>query len=429
MDGGGSTRYNVEVDKIVIRGGRKLNGEVAVSGSKNAALPLMAASLLTEGTHRLRRVPELADVRTMQLLLASMGLSSQRDGGALAITVPSQIEPIAPYELVKTMRASVLVLGPLLARVGKARVSLPGGCAIGARPIDQHLKGLEVLGAQIELKHGYVEASCTRLAGARVAFDLVTVTGTENLMMAAALAKGTTVLTNAAREPEIEDLAAALNRMGAKITGAGTDTITIDGVTQLQPLDHEVIADRIETGTLMAAAVATGGEVVLKGARPRDLEAVIQKLRNAGAAIETSGTELCVGRPMRLKAVEVCTQPHPGFPTDMQAQTMALCATAEGSSVFEETVFENRFMHVLELQRMGADITTNGHIAIVKGVPSLQGAQVMATDLRASASLVIAGLIAEGSTEVQRVYHLDRGYERLEVKLTALGADISRVKA
>ena len=417
------------MDKIVIRGGRKLRGEVQVSGSKNASLPLIAASLLAEGTHRLRRVPDLADVRTMQRLLASMGLTTERTDGSLSIKVPAQLEPVAPYELVKTMRAAVLVLGPLAARVGKARVSLPGGCAIGARPIDQHLKGLAALGADIKLSHGYVELTCERLRGAQVAFDLVTVTGTENLMMAAALAKGRSVLTNAACEPEIADLAAALNRMGAKIGGAGTETIEIEGVEALAPLDHTVIADRIEAGTLMVAAAAAGGEVTLQGARPVDLAALIEKLRAIGAAVTVAGETVHVAREGRARAVNVCTEPHPGFPTDMQAQTMALCTTAEGTSHFEETVFENRFMHVLELQRMGADITINGRVALVQGVDRLQGAPVMATDLRASASLVLAGLMAEGQTEVQRVYHLDRGYERLDEKLSALGADVRRMRA
>lgn len=416
------------MDKIVIRGGRKLRGEVQVSGSKNATLPLMAASLLAEGAHRLRRVPDLADVRTMQRLLGSMGLTTERADGSLSIGVPAQLEPVAPYELVKTMRAAVLVLGPLAARVGRARVSLPGGCAIGARPIDQHLKGLAALGADIKLSHGYVELTCDRLRGAEVAFDLVTVTGTENLMMAAALAKGRTVLTNAAREPEVEDLAAALNAMGAKISGAGTDTLEIEGVDALAPLDHTVIADRIEAGTLMVAAAAAGGEVTLLGARPADLEALMQKLRSIGVAVAVEGDVVRVAPNGRARAVDITTEPHPGFPTDMQAQTMALCSTAEGTSRFEETVFENRFMHVLELQRMGADININGRVALLKGVDRLQGAQVMATDLRASACLVLAGLMAEGQTEIQRVYHLDRGYERLDAKLAALGADVRRVR-
>jgi UDP-N-acetylglucosamine 1-carboxyvinyltransferase len=417
------------VEKIVIRGGRRLRGEVQVSGSKNASLPLMAASLLAEGTHQLRRVPDLADVRTLQRLLGNMGVTSQRRGGDLSITVPAQLEPVAPYEMVKTMRASVLVLGPLAARVGRARVSLPGGCAIGARPIDQHLKGLAALGAEIKLNHGYVELTCGRLVGAHVAFDLATVTGTENLMMAAALAKGTTVLTNAAREPEITDLQTALNRMGARIQGAGSETLEIQGVDALRPLDHTVIADRIEAGTLMAATAAAGGEVTLHGLVAADLTALIDRLRASGVEVALEGDSVRVRREARLRAIEVRTLPHPGFPTDMQAQTMALCATAEGTSRFEETVFENRFMHVLELQRLGADITVNGRVAVVKGVERLQGAPVMATDLRASACLVLAGLSAEGQTEVQRVYHLDRGYERLDEKLAALGADVKRVRA
>lgn len=416
------------MDKIVIRGGRQLAGEVQVSGSKNATLPLMAASLLAEGAHCLQRVPDLADVRTMLRLLSHMGLTAVRsDGGGLSLSVPTHLEPVAPYDLVKTMRASVLVLGPLAARLGRARVSLPGGCAIGARPIDQHLKGLAALGAKIELSHGYVELRCKRLVGAPVEFDVVTVTGTENLMMAAALARGTTVLTNAACEPEVEDLAAALNQMGARIEGAGTTTVTIEGVDSLRPLNHTVIADRIEAGTLIVAAAATGGDVTVCGVRPLDLQAVLGKLREAGVDLTVTGDRVRVRREQRARAVEVCTQPHPGFPTDMQAQTMALCATASGSSIFEETVFENRFMHVLELQRLGADISINGRVAVVKGVAALQGAPVMATDLRASACLVLAGLMAEGQTEVQRVYHLDRGYERLEEKLASLGADVRRV--
>ncbi len=417
------------MDKIVIRGGRKLRGEVQVSGAKNAALPLMAASLLAEGSHRLRRVPDLADVRTMQRLLASMGLTTERVDGSLSIGVPAQLEPVAPYELVKTMRASVLVLGPLAARVGRARVSLPGGCAIGARPLDQHLKGLAALGADIKLSHGYVELSCGRLRGCDLKLDLVTVTGTENLMMAAALAQGRTVLTNAAREPEVGDLAAALNAMGARISGAGTDTIEIEGVDGLAPLDHTVIADRIEAGTLMVAAAAAGGEVTLRGSRPADLAALTHKLRAIGVEVAVEGDRVRVAREKRAVAVDITTEPHPGFPTDMQAQTMALCSVAEGTSRFEETVFENRFMHVLELQRMGADISIDGRVALVRGVDRLQGAQVMATDLRASACLVLAGLMAEGQTEIQRVYHLDRGYERLDVKLAALGADVRRVRA
>ena len=424
------------MDTLVIKGGRALEGEVAVSGAKNAALPAMAASLLAPGEHRLRRVPRLADVTTLARLLGHMGVEVARGRGRagheLALRTPETLRPEAPYEIVKTMRGSVLVLGPLLARVGRARVSLPGGCAIGARPIDQHLKGLAALGADIQLRHGYVEAEAPAggLRGARVAFDVVTVTGTENLLMAAALAKGTTVLENAAREPEVADLGRALEGMGARVRGAGTDTVEIEGVDALRPLDHEVIPDRIEAGTLLVAAAATGGDVTLVGVLPEQVEALALKLREAGVAVEAAGPDrLRVRAPKRLRAVDLRTAPYPGFATDMQAQTMALLTVAEGSSVIEETVFENRFMHALELQRMGADIAVSGRTAVVKGVPRLSGAPVMATDLRASASLVIAGLLADGSTTVQRVYHLDRGYERLERKLRALGADVRRVAA
>ncbi|HUB07722.1 MAG TPA: UDP-N-acetylglucosamine 1-carboxyvinyltransferase [Myxococcales bacterium] len=421
------------MDALVIRGGRALRGEVEVSGAKNAALPAMAASLLAPGEHRLRRVPRLADVATLGRLLGHMGVEVERGRGRagheLVLRTPEAPKAEAPYEIVKTMRGSVLVLGPLLARVGRARVSLPGGCAIGARPIDQHLKGLAALGADIQLRHGYVEAAAPAggLRGARVAFDVVTVTGTENLLMAAALAKGTTVLENAAREPEVSDLGRALTGMGAHIQGAGSDTIEIEGVPELRPLDHEVIADRIEAGTLLVAAAATGGDVELGGARAEHLEALLLKLREAGVSVETHGDRVRVRGAGRLRAVDVRTAPFPGFATDMQAQTMALLTVADGSSVIEETVFENRFMHVLELHRMGADIAVSGRTAVVKGVPRLSGAPVMATDLRASASLVIAGLVAEGTTTVQRVYHLDRGYERLERKLRSLGGDVRRV--
>lgn len=419
------------MDKLVIQGGRRLAGEVQVSGAKNAALPAMAAALLAEGTHRLRRVPRLADVATLSRLLSHMGVTVERGQGkdehALALTTPAQTKPEAPYEIVKTMRGSVLVLGPLLARLGKARVSLPGGCAIGARPIDQHLKALAALGADIRLDHGYVEASAPGgLRGARVIFDVPTVTGTENALMAAALAKGTTILENAAREPEIEDLARALGAMGARIQGAGSVRIEIEGVPALRPLDHEVIADRIEAGTLMVAAAAAGGDVRLAGVEPAHVEPLSQKLREAGVAVDAERATLRVRSTDRPHPVNLRTAPHPGFPTDMQAQMMALLSVATGSSVIEETVFENRFMHVLELRRLGADIAVSGRTAVVKGVERLSGAPVMATDLRASASLVLAGLLAEGRTEVQRVYHLDRGYERLERKLNALGADVQR---
>ena len=433
------------MDRMIVRGGKALAGEVEVSGAKNAALPVMTASLLCEGEHRIRRVPVLADVATMARLLGHMGAEVVRGRGRarteLRIRTPAAPRPEAPYELVKTMRASVLALGPLVARLGRARVSLPGGCAIGARPIDQHLKGLAALGAELRLEHGYVEAvlprhgpgPAPRLRGAHVPFDVVTVTGTENLLMAAALARGTTVLTNAAREPEVEDLARALRGMGARIEGAGTDVVEIEGVDELRPLDHEVVADRIEAGTLMIAGAATRGNVVLRNIVPAHLEALSQKLREAGATVESfsDGGRACVRvrGGGRLRSVDLRTHPYPGFPTDMQAQTMVLLCLAQGSAVVEETVFENRFMHVLELTRMGADITVSGRTAVVKGVEALSGAPVMATDLRASASLVLAGLLADGETEVQRVYHLDRGYERLERKLRALGADIRRASA
>ncbi len=423
------------MDTLVLHGGRPLSGRVAVSGAKNAALPAMAAALLCPGEHRLRRVPRLADVATLSRLLAHMGVAiergSGRRGGELRLVSPAACRPEAPYDLVKTMRASVLVLGPLLARQGRARVSLPGGCAIGARPIDQHLKALAALGADIRLAHGYVEAEAPPggLRGAHVPFDVPTVTGTENVLMAASLARGRTVLTNAAREPEVEDLARALISMGARISGAGGDVIEIEGVEGLNPLAHEVIPDRIEAGTLLVAAAATGGEVTLDGARPDQLEALIDKLREAGSRVEEIDGALWLRSRARASAVAVRTAPYPGFPTDMQAQVMALAAVAEGSSVIEETVFENRFMHALELRRMGADITVTGRTAIVRGVRKLSGAPVMATDLRASASLVVAGLAAEGRTVVQRVYHLDRGYDRLERKLRSLGARIRRVAA
>ncbi len=421
------------MDKIVVVGGKRLKGEVTVSGAKNAALPILASSLLAEGAHLYRNVPKLADVNTMVKLLGTMGATAERGKGrrtdAVSIDVPAKMSPEAPYELVKTMRASVLVLGPLLARFGRARVSLPGGCAIGARPIDQHLKGFERLGAEITLKHGYVEATAKRLKGATIAFDVVTVTGTENVMMAACLAKGRTVLENAAREPEIQELANVLNKMGARVSGAGTDTITIEGVDTLNPVEHAILPDRIEAGTLLVAAALTRGDVLVKRVIPEHLEPVIQKLREAGATITAEADGLRVKGPEVIKAVDVKTLPHPGFPTDMQAQLMVLITVAEGSSIITETVFENRFMHVLELNRMGANIAVDGHTAVVKGVGALQGAPVMATDLRASASLVLAGLRAEGKTEVHRVYHLDRGYERLEKKLKALGAEIKRAKA
>jgi len=420
------------MDAIWIKGGKRLVGEVEVSGAKNAALPILAASLLAEGKHTFRNVPELADVSTMLKLLGTMGCEAARDRRARKvchIEVGPRVSPEARYELVKTMRASVVVLGPLVARWGRARVSMPGGCAIGARPIDQHLKGLEALGAQVSLHEGYVEAKAKRLKGATVAFDRITVTGTENVLMAAVLAKGRTVLENCAREPEVEELARVLNKMGARVSGAGTDVITIDGVDTLSPVDHAIIPDRIEAGTLLVAAAITGGDVRVRHAVPEHLEAVLVKLREVGCHIRSEGDGLHITGPAHPKATDIETQEHPGFPTDMQAQLMVLLSVAQGTSVISENIFENRFMHVPELQRMGADITIRGPTAVVKGRRHLSGAQVMATDLRASASLVLAGLRAEGKTLVSRVYHLDRGYERLERKLKRLGADIRRVKA
>jgi UDP-N-acetylglucosamine 1-carboxyvinyltransferase len=423
------------MDKIIIEGGVPLRGEVQVSGAKNAALPAMAAALLAEGDHVLRNVPDLADVRTMGRLLANMGCQvSAGDGAArhtTSIRVPASVTPEAPYELVKTMRASVLVLGPLLARWGRGRVSLPGGCAIGARPIDQHLKGLAALGAEIVLEHGYVEARTPggRLKGTRFTFDGQTVTGTENLVMAAVLAEGHTVLGNCALEPEVVDLAQALRAMGAKIEGDGTSEIRIEGVERLKPMSHQVIPDRIEAGTLLVAGALPGGDVVVRGCLPDHLESLVEKLRLTGATVQPAPGGLRVRGDGRPRPVDVRTAPFPGFATDMQAQMMVLLAVAEGSSVVIENVFENRFMHVQELRRLGADIAIDGKTALVKGVPALSGAPVMASDLRASAALVLAGLLAAGTTEVLRVYHLDRGYERLEERLAPLGARIRRVRA
>ena len=416
------------MEKIVIRGGNRLKGEVQVSGAKNSALPLLFATLLAPGLHRVANVPQLRDITTVEKVLSILGAHVIREGDVFSVDA-NAIESIeAPYELVRTMRASVLVLGPLLARLGHARVSLPGGCAIGARPINLHLKGLEALGAKISLDHGYVEARAKRLRGARIYLDTPTVGGTENLMMAASLARGTTLLENAAREPEIVELAEALNKMGGKVDGAGSDSITIEGVDELKPLIHAVMPDRIEAGTFMIAAAITRGDVRVIGALPQHQEALIAKLREAGVELIEEAGAIRVKGPRKIQPVDIKTRPHPGFPTDMQAQFMALMALAGGSSVISENVFENRFMHVCELQRMGADITIEGHAATVKGVKSLCGAPVMATDLRASASLILAGLAAENTTEVSRIYHLDRGYERIETKLKALGADIERVK-
>ncbi len=415
------------MDKLVIEGGVPLAGTVAISGAKNAALPILTAALLTDEPLIVENVPHLRDVSTMLNLLMQMGVTAVLDEkGSVELRAAKITDPVASYELVKTMRASVLVLGPLVARLGEARVSLPGGCAIGLRPVDQHLKGLQALGATIAMEHGYMIARAGRLRGARICMDIVTVTGTENLMMAATLADGVTVIENAAREPEIPDLAACLTAMGAKISGAGTDVITIEGVKRLHGARHAVMPDRIETGTFLAAAAATGGDVRLTGARPQTLDAVLDKLREAGVRIETGADWIHVKANGALQAANVRTAPYPAFPTDMQAQFMALSSVAQGTSRIVETIFENRFMHVQELKRLGADIEVEGNTAVIKGVAHLDGATVMATDLRASASLVVAGLVARGTTTVERIYHLDRGYERIEEKLSRLGARIRR---
>ena len=417
------------MDSIEIVGGNRLAGTVPISGAKNAALPIMTAALLADGEHVFRNVPNLRDVHTMTRLLGRLGVKAEYEKGLVRVRSTGHIEPIAPYDLVKEMRASVLVLGPLVARCGKAIVSLPGGCAIGARPIDQHLKGLSAMGSRIELNHGYVEVTVPRgrLRGAEITLDFPTHTGTENLMCAAVLAEGRTTLTNCAREPEVEELARVLNKMGARIEGAGTSLISIEGVDSLHPVDHAIIPDRIEAGTFMVASAVTAGDVFLDGIGFEPLEAVISKLREAGSLIEREANGIRVKGTSPIRPTDVITQPHPGFPTDMQAQLMLLMCLANGTSRITETVFENRFMHVSELNRMGADIQVNGRTATVRGVNRLEGAEVMATDLRASASLVLAGLVAEGTTCVRRVYHLDRGYERIEEKLAPLGARIKRV--
>ena len=417
------------MQKIVIRGGARLVGETRVSGSKNAALPILASSLLARGKSIYRNVPALGDVRTMGRLLGRLGAGvSETVKGIAHVDTADIASHEAPYDLVKTMRASVLVLGPLVARYGRARVSLPGGCAIGARPIDQHLKGLAAMGARIDLEHGYVNARARRQRGATIVFDVVTVTGTENLMMAAALARGRTTLENAAREPEVEELGRVLNKMGARVRGAGTSLVTVEGVEELHPIEHSVIPDRIEAGTLLVAAAITRGDVLVRDCLPEHLEAVIAKLRAAGAEIVAEGDGIRVRGKSEFRPADISTQPFPGFPTDMQAQFMVLMTRARGQSVLAETIFENRYMHVPELQRMGADIVVEGRTAVVRGPSKLTGATVMATDLRASACLVLAGLIAEGKTEILRIYHLDRGYDRLDKKLRALGADVRRAK-
>jgi UDP-N-acetylglucosamine 1-carboxyvinyltransferase len=418
-----------KVDNFRIEGGNALRGTVPISGAKNAALPILCASLLADGESTFRNVPDLTDIGTTAKLLRHLGLDAVVDPPVVRVTGRPVIEPDAPYDLVRKMRASVLVLGPLVARYGRARVSLPGGCAIGARPIDQHLKGLEAMGATIHLDHGYVDVSVAsgRLRGADIWLDMPTVTGTENLMCAAVLAKGRTTLMNAAREPEVEELARVLNKMGANVEGAGTNTIAIQGVDALHPIDHAIIADRIEAGTFMVAAAATGGDLFLDGITFEPLQAVAAKLREAGVHVEREGNGVRVAGKPPYKPVDITTAPHPDFPTDMQAQLMMLMCLANGRSVITETIFENRFMHVSELNRMGARVDVQGRAATVEGPVRFQGASVMATDLRASASLVIAGLVAEGVTEVLRVYHIDRGYERIEEKLAGVGANIRRV--
>jgi len=416
------------VDKLIIKGGKRLAGDVMVSGSKNASLPVFIATILAPGAHEIRNVPFLRDINTTIKVLESLGATIEGNGNVVRIDTSGLNRHEATYDLVKTMRASVLVLGPLLARFGKARVSLPGGCAIGARPINLHLKGLEALGAEITLEHGYVEAKARRLKGARINFEISTVGGTEQLMMAAATAKGETILENAAREPEITDLAEMLTGMGARIDGAGTDTIRIEGVSELQPVVHTVMPDRIEAGTFMTAAAITGGDVRIHGMRPDHLDALIFKLQDAGVEITHKDKVVRVKGPRKIRSINIKTRPYPGFPTDMQAQLMALMTVADGTSMISENIFENRFMHVSELLRFGADIFIEGNSAIVKGVRKLSGAPVMATDLRASASLILAGLAADNTTEVSRIYHLDRGYESIEKKLAGLGADITRVK-
>jgi len=421
------------MDKLLIRGGRQLHGEVLISGAKNATLPELCACLLTAAPVTLSNVPRLQDVATMLKLIRNMGVVAERsDDGTVTVNASALSSPEAPYELVKTMRASVLALGPLLARFGEATVSLPGGCAIGSRPVDQHIKGLTAMGAEIVVEHGYMIAKLpqgwTRLKGARIATDMVTVTGTENFLMAATLAEGVTILENAAQEPEITDLAEMLIKMGANIEGHGSSRIRIEGVESLHGCSHQVVADRIETGTFMCAVAATGGDVLLKAGRIDHLQAVVEKLRDAGATVARVEGGIRVQSQGRLKSQSFRTTEYPGFPTDMQAQFMALNCISHGMAVVTETIFENRFMHVNEMVRLGANIQIDSKVAVVEGVEHLSGATVMATDLRASASLVIAGLVAEGETVVERIYHLDRGYDQMETKLRGLGADIERIK-
>lgn len=427
------------MDKLQISGGVALRGEIAISGAKNAALPLLCAALLTREPVTFTHVPHLNDIDTMLKLLEQMGVKVVREsmandagkigaGDTVTLDASGLNNAVAPYELVKTMRAAILVLGPLIARAGEAKVSLPGGCAIGARPVDQHIKGLTAMGAEISVEHGYVHAKACRLKGTRIFTDMVTVTGTENLMMAACLGRGETIIENAAREPEVVDLATCLNAMGARVSGAGSDVIRIQGVDALHGTTHRVMPDRIETGTYLCAAAATGGDVRLTGTSSAYLDAVIDKLMDTGCEITAERDAIRLKAPARLTAVSIRTAPYPAFPTDMQAQFMAINAVAEGTAVIRETIFENRFMHAVELIRLGADIKIDGNTAFVKGVAELQGATVMATDLRASASLVIAGLVAQGETVIERIYHLDRGYAALDQKLTALGARVARLK-
>jgi UDP-N-acetylglucosamine 1-carboxyvinyltransferase len=417
------------MQKIVVEGGTPLNGEVRISGAKNAVLPILCATLLADGPVTLRNVPRLHDVRTTERLLAELGagVTDAREG-VVTIDPTTVRSHVAPYELVKTMRASVLVLGPLLARYGHAEVSLPGGCAIGSRPVDLHIKGLQSLGAKISVENGFIKAQAERLRGARHVFDIVSVGATENVLMAATLAEGRSVIENAAMEPEIVDLADCLVAMGANISGAGTGRIVVEGVERLHACEHSVVADRIEAGTFLIAAAMTGGRITITNARPDTMDAVLDKLRDAGAELDCDGDRITLDmKGRRPKSVDITTMPHPGFPTDMQAQFMALNCVADGVAVINETIFENRFMHVNELLRLGADIRIDGHTAVVRGVPRLSGAPVMATDLRASASLILAGLVAEGTTTIDRIYHLDRGYENIEEKLSGLGARISRI--
>jgi len=417
------------LDKLLIQGGTPLSGEVAMSGAKNAALPILCACLLTADPLNLKNVPHLNDISTMLRLIGQMGVEVTMDGNdGLILDSRGLNNPTAPYDMVKTMRASILVLGPLLARCGEAKVSLPGGCAIGARPVDQHIKGLQAMGAEIHVENGYVHAKASRLKGARIVTDMVTVTGTENLMMAAVLADGETIIENAAREPEVVDLANCLMAMGARISGAGTDSIRIQGVERLHGATHSIMPDRIETGTYLCAAATTGGNVRLTRTSASYLDAVIAKLRETGCEVTSENDAIMLKAPQRLKAVGIRTEPYPAFPTDMQAQFMAINCVADGTAVVRETIFENRFMHAVELVRLGADIKIEGNNALVTGVPHLDGATVMATDLRASASLVIAGLVAQGETLIERIYHLDRGYERIEEKLIKLGASVRRVR-